>query len=52
MRVTALDALVSADVPAALFALEQAAGDPDRYVAAHARLRLDRIASDPEVLTA
>lgn len=40
MRVTALDALLSADGWAGLPALEQAADDPDRYVAAHARLRL------------
>ncbi|MGK6318632.1 transposase [Sphingomonas sp. DT-204] len=52
MRVTALDALLSVDGTAALPALERAAGDRGRYVAAHARLRLDRIGSDPEELTA
>lgn len=40
MRVTALDALLSADGAAGLPALERAADGPDRYVAAYARLRL------------
>ncbi|MES2337860.1 MAG: transposase [Pseudomonadota bacterium] len=42
MRVTALDALTSADPVGAVSALEAAADDPDRYVAAHARARLAR----------
>jgi hypothetical protein len=41
MRVTALDALASADPDVARAACETAADDVDRYVAAHARMRLD-----------
>lgn len=41
MRVTALDAVASADPSAAAPLLRAAANDADAYVAAHARLRLD-----------
>ncbi len=40
MRITALDALASADPGEAVRLLEAAAGDADRYVAHHARARL------------
>jgi hypothetical protein len=48
MRVTALDALVSASPTEGRRALESAADSTDRYVAAHARARLD--ASVPDVV--
>ena len=44
MRVTALDAMLSADPAAAWPVLEAAAGAADRYVAGHARMQLDRLA--------
>ena len=46
MRVTALDALASAEDADARRALEVAADDADRYVAAHARARLDASVPD------
>jgi hypothetical protein len=52
MRVTALDALLSVGGGEAFMALERAAGDADRYVAAHARLRLARIGSEMEAIAA
>jgi hypothetical protein len=50
--VTALDALLSVGGGEAFMALERAAGDADRYVAAHARLRLARIGSEMEAIAA
>lgn len=50
MRMTAIDAMLAVDQHEGLSLLERAADDGDRHVAAHARLRLDRVGSIMETI--